>query len=157
MDKVLVKFPLTIKAKMTDKLKAKMLDELEKGMQQAELEISQINIEENKAIQQESANGQEPAQETMAMIHQHFGVERQKRQEYVAKAQARHDELEKLGPGAEIVQGTTERFVELKDEVLCKGHIFDASLLLHHLEPDVAGLHFFQVLHLGFTDHLTEE
>ena len=97
MDKVLVKFPLTIKAKMTDKLKAKMLDELEKGMQQAELEISQINIEENKAIQQESANGQEPAQETMAMIHQHFGVERQKRQEYVAKAQARHDELEKLG------------------------------------------------------------
>ena len=114
MDKVLVKFPLTIKAKMTNKLKAKMLDELEKGMQQAELEISQINIEENKAIQQESANGQEPAQETMAMIHQHFGVERQKRQEYVAKAQARHDELEKLGPGAEIVQGTTERFVELK-------------------------------------------
>ena len=114
MDKVLVKFPLTIKAKMTDKLKAKMLDELEKGMQQAELEISQINIEENKAIQQESANGQEPAPETMAMIHQHFGVERQKRQVYVAKAQARHDELEKLGPGAEIVQGTTERFVELK-------------------------------------------
>ena len=37
MDKVLVKFPLTIKAKMTDKLKAKMLDDLEKGMQQAEL------------------------------------------------------------------------------------------------------------------------
>ena len=91
-----------------------MLFRSEKGMQQAELEISQINIEENKAIQQESANGQEPAQETMAMIHQHFGVERQKRQEYVAKAQARHDELEKLGPGAEIVQGTTERFVELK-------------------------------------------
>ena len=48
MDKVLVKFPLTIKAKMTDKLKAKMLDELEKGMQQAELEISQINIEETR-------------------------------------------------------------------------------------------------------------
>ena len=90
MDKVLVKFPLTIKAKMTDKLKAKMLDELEKGMQQAELEISQINIEENKAIQQESANGQEPAQETMAMIHQHFGVERQKRQEYVAKIGRAH-------------------------------------------------------------------
>ena len=36
MDSILVKFPLTIKAKLTEKLKNKMLDEMRKTMQQAE-------------------------------------------------------------------------------------------------------------------------
>ena len=36
-----------MKAKRAEKLKEKMLDELEKGMQQAEVEISRMNIEEN--------------------------------------------------------------------------------------------------------------
>ena len=114
MDKVLVKFPLTIKAKMTDKLKAKMLDELEKGMQQAELEISQINIEEKRALNQKDDEGNLPNEEAQAMIHRHFGMERQKREEYIAQTTARRDELEKLALGAEIVQGQSERFVELK-------------------------------------------
>lgn len=48
------------------------------------------------------------------MIHRHFGMERQKREEYIAQTTARRDELEKLALGAEIVQGQSERFVELK-------------------------------------------
>lgn len=109
MDKVLVKFPLTIKAKLTEKLKSSMLEEMTNNIKQAELEISQINIEETRAVQQAGED-----QQALAMIHQHFGVERQKRQEFVAQTQGRKESLEKLVIGAEVVQGQTERFVELK-------------------------------------------
>lgn len=109
MDKVLVKFPLTIKAKLTEKLKTSMLEEMTNNIKQAELEISQINIEETRAVQQAGDDEQ-----ALAMIHQHFGVERQKRQEFVAQTQGRKESLEKLVIGAEVVQGQTERFVELK-------------------------------------------
>ena len=40
MDKVLVKFPLTIKAKLTEKLKNSMLEEMNNGIQQAQLEMA---------------------------------------------------------------------------------------------------------------------
>ncbi len=109
MDKVLVKFPLTIKAKLTEKLKTSMLEEMTNNIKQAELEISQLNIEETRAVQQAGDDEQ-----ALAMIHQHFGVERQKRQEFVAQTQGRKESLEKLVIGAEVVQGQTERFVELK-------------------------------------------
>lgn len=117
MDSVLVKFPLTIKAKLTEKLKNSMLDEMRANMQQAQLEIQQINIQENRAVKQagdEVEEGQEVNPQTLAMIHQHFGVERQKRQEFVQETEARYKETEKMALGAEIVQGQTERFVELK-------------------------------------------
>ncbi len=114
MDKVLVKFPLTIKAKLTEKLKNSLLEEMTSSIKQAELEISQINIEETRAVQQVTASNREPDERTLAMIHQQFGIERQKRQEFVAHTQERKEALEKLVLGAEVVQGQTERFVELK-------------------------------------------
>lgn len=110
MDKILVKFPLTIKAKLTEKLKNSMLTEMNDGIKQAQLEISQINIQQERALQQSG----EGADEEKAMIMRHFGMERQKREEYIAQTQSRIEELEKLVLGAEIVQGQSERFVELK-------------------------------------------
>ena len=114
MDKVLVKFPLTIKARLTEKLKNSLLEEMTSGINQAELEISQINIEETRAVQQVTGGNRQPDERTLAMIHQQFGIERQKRQEFVAHTQERKEALEKLVLGAEVVQGQTERFVELK-------------------------------------------
>lgn len=113
MDKILVKFPLTIKAKLTEKLKNSMLTEMDNGIRQAQLEISQINIQAERALKEASENG-EPDPQTVNMINQHFGVERQKREEYVSQTAVRRKELEKLVLGAEIIQGQTERFVELK-------------------------------------------
>ena len=110
MDSVLVKFPMTIKAKLTEKLREKMLEEFRTGINQAQLEIQQINIQENRAV---SEVGEED-QEQLAMIHQHFGIERQKREDFIAQTEARITDTEKLVLGAEIVQGTTERFVELR-------------------------------------------
>ena len=84
------------------------------GIQQAQLEISQINIQAERALNQKDDEGNLPNEEAQAMIHRHFGMERQKREEYIAQTTARRDELEKLALGAEIVQGQSERFVELK-------------------------------------------
>ena len=114
MDSSLVKFPLTIKAKLTEKPKNKMLDEMRKTMQQAQLEIQQINIQENRAIQENTIDGEEPNPAIMQQIQAYYGVERQKRQQAVRDLEARLDETEKMSLGSEIVQGQTERYVELK-------------------------------------------
>ena len=110
MDSVLVKFPMTIKAKLTEKLRASMLEDFHNRISQAQLEIQQINIQENRALSEVG----EDNQEEIEMIHQHFGIERQKREDFVAQTEAQIADTEKLVLGAEIVQGTTERFVELK-------------------------------------------
>ncbi|MBE6098788.1 MAG: 16S rRNA processing protein RimM [Anaerovibrio sp.] len=110
MDSVMVKFPMTIKAKLTEKLRASMLEDFHNRISQAQLEIQQINIQENRALSEVG----EDNQEEIEMIHQHFGIERQKREDFVAQTEAQIADTEKLVLGAEIVQGTTERFVELK-------------------------------------------
>ena len=110
MDSVMVKFPMTIKAKLTEKLRASMLEDFRNRIKQAQLEIQQINIQENRALNEVG----EDNQEEIEMIHQHFGIERQKREDFVAQTEAQIADTEKLVLGAEIVQGTTERFVELK-------------------------------------------
>ncbi len=110
MDSVMVKFPMTIKAKLTEKLRASMLEDFRNRIKQAQLEIQQINIQENRALSEVG----EDNQDEIAMINQHFGIERQKREDFVAQTEAQIADTEKLVLGAEIVQGTTERFVELK-------------------------------------------
>lgn len=110
MDSVMVKFPMTIKAKLTEKLRASMLEDFRNRITQAQLEIQQLNIQENRALSEVG----EDNQEEIAMINQHFGIERQKREDFVAQTEAQIDDTEKLALGAEIIQGTTERFVELK-------------------------------------------
>ena len=49
----------------------------------------------------------------MQSIQAHFGQERQKRLQYREEAMARKEETEKLVLGAEIVQGTLERQVDV--------------------------------------------
>ena len=109
MDQIALKMPVTVKAKLTEKLKTKILEELSNGIQRAELEIQQINMQEKRAMEEQ---GDEP--QRAAAIQQYFGQERQKRLEYRAEALAKKEETEKLALGAEIIQGTLERQVEVK-------------------------------------------
>ena len=87
MDTISLKMPVTVKAKVTEKLKEKMTNPQEPTPQ----EIQRLNA-----------------------IQQHFGQERQKRAEYRAQALAQKEQTEKLKIGSEIVQGTLERQVEVK-------------------------------------------
>ena len=109
MESIKIQVPVTIKAKLTEKLKSQILSDLKKGINEVELEIKQINIQQERALQED---GDTPQKE-MA-IRRHFGQELQKRQQFRAESVARQENLEKLAIGAEIVQGTLQREVELK-------------------------------------------
>ena len=114
MDSIALKMPVTIKAKLTEKLKAKILDELTENIKRAELEVQQINIEEQRLVKETESSAEPDAMQRLQAIHQHFGIERQKRMEFRSQALERKEETEKLAIGAEIVQGTLERQVEVK-------------------------------------------
>lgn len=109
MDSISIKVPVNVKAKLTEKLKASILEDLTQGIERAELEIKQINIQEKRAMDEAGED-----QQKLMAIHQYFGTERQKRQEYRNEALDRKETTEKLAIGAEIVQGTLERQVELR-------------------------------------------
>ena len=111
MDSISIKVPVTVKAKLTEKLRAKMLKEMEEGLSRAELELQQLGIQE-KRVMQEAEQG-----ELTPRAIQHINTirqERQRRVDYVEETRAHQEELQKFAEGAEIVQGTLERQVEAK-------------------------------------------
>lgn len=117
MDMISLKVPVTIKAKLTEKLKEKIIGDLEEGIKRAELEVQQLNIQEKRVMQEnQPQDAQNPTPEEIQRfqaIQAHFGEERQKRLQYREEALARKEETEKLVLGAEIVQGTLERQVDV--------------------------------------------
>ena len=110
MDSISLKVPVTVKAKLTEKLRTKMRKEMEEGVSRAELELQQIGIHE-KRVMQEAEQGELTPQaiDHINMIRQ----ERQSRMEYVEQTRAHLEELEKFAEGAEIIQGTLEHQVEV--------------------------------------------
>ena len=110
MDSISVKIPVTIKTKLTEKVRATRVHEITTPLQQVDLELQQINIQEKRAVEE---TAKENLQE-LQMIHQHFGVERQKRMEFKQQGEAKVEELNKLALGAELVDGTLERIAEIK-------------------------------------------
>ena len=75
MDSISVKIPVTVKTKLTEKVRSHRVQEITSRLQQVDLELQQINIQENRAVEE---TAKENLQE-LEMIHQHFGIERQKR------------------------------------------------------------------------------
>ena len=115
MDSISLKMPVTIKAKLTEKLREKMIKDLDEGISRAQLEVQQIEIQAKRAIQENEVP--EPTVtdiQRLNMIKQHFGEERQKRLDFIAESQQRREDAQKLVLGAEIVQGTLERQVEVR-------------------------------------------
>ena len=106
MDSILIKVPVTIKAKLTEKLKTRMIDELSKISEQMDLECKQISIDRQRELDNHPEQGAE--------IARFFGNEISQRQRRREEALVRKETLEKLAIGAEITQGTLERQVELK-------------------------------------------
>lgn len=106
MNSILVTVPVTVKAKLTEKLREHMRNELTKMAEQMELEIKQINIDRQRELNQHPEQGEQ--------IVRFFGAEVNKRQRNREDALNRKEALEKLQLGAEIVQGTLEHQVELR-------------------------------------------
>lgn len=117
MDAITLKMPVTIKAKLTEKLKNKILTDLANGIKNAELEIQQLELQAKRALtENQPENPENPTMDEVQRynaIQAHFAEERNKRLQYCAEAKARKEETEKLVLGAEIIQGTLERQVEV--------------------------------------------
>ena len=106
MNSISIKVPVTVKAKLTEKLKERLINDFTKTAEQMELEIKQIGIDHQREL---DANPNQAAR-----INQFFGNETAQRRQRIAEANARKETVEKLAIGAEITQGTLERQVELK-------------------------------------------
>lgn len=106
MDKITVNVPVTVKAKLTEKLKARLIDDFDKTVEQMELEIKQVELDRQHELNENP--------EHIAEINQFFGNEIAKRQQHREESLARKENIQKLPLGAEIVQGTLERTAELK-------------------------------------------
>ena len=98
--------PVTVKAKLTEKLRSQIVDEFTKVAEQMTLEIKQINIDMQRELERS------PQHE--GQIRNFFNGEIAPRQGRRDDALRRKETIEKLALGAEIIQGTTERQVELK-------------------------------------------
>ena len=109
MDSITVQVPVTIKAKLTEKLRERILDGMKKDLEEVELEIKQLNIQQDRALQEQ---GDTPQKESA--IRRYFGQELGKRQQFHSEVSERKEKIEKLALGAEIVQGELKRTVEIK-------------------------------------------
>lgn len=106
MDSIFIKVPVVIKAILTEKLKNHLITEFSKVIEQMELEIKQINIDRQREL--------DKYPEQSEQIARYFGNEVVQRQQRRQEAVERKAHIEKLAIGAEIVQGTMERQVEMK-------------------------------------------
>ncbi len=106
MESVKVIVPVTVKAKLTEKLKERLIGDLKKTAEQMDLEIKQINIDRQRELENHPEQGAE--------IARFFGNEISQRQRRREESIVRRETLEKLAIGAEIVQGTLERQIDLK-------------------------------------------
>ncbi|MCR5756440.1 MAG: YlqD family protein [Selenomonas sp.] len=117
MDSISLKVPVTIKAKLTEKLKNKILTDLDEAIKRTDLELQQMDIQQKRVLQEnQPANPEQPTVEEVQRyqaIQAHFGEERQKRLQFKAESEARKEEMEHMVIGAEIVQGTLEHQVEV--------------------------------------------
>lgn len=106
MNSIKIIVPVVVKARLTEKLRAQLVDEAVKVGEQMELELKQIEIDMQRELER---NPQHEAQ-----IRNFFSGEMAPRQGRLDEARRRKETFEKLALGAEIIQGTTERQVELK-------------------------------------------
>ena len=110
MDKMVVKVPVTIKAKVTESLKAKLVASLKDSVQQANMGMEQFEFDVKRAINEQS-NVNEAG---LDALQQDIAVEREKRLAAKKDVEDQLKRAEKLEIGSEIGHGQIERSVEVE-------------------------------------------
>lgn len=109
MEQVVVRLPITIKAKVTDKLKEHLIAECRSNIEAATQELEQIDFQGRRMLTEQAkvdAQG-------LTALRERLDAERAKRLEVVAEMEERIRQTEKLELGAEILRGNMERSVTL--------------------------------------------
>lgn len=110
MDRMTLKCPVTIKAKVTDELKRKMVAEIQDNIKKVDLEIQQVEFQGKRMLTEQAkvdAQG-------LPALRQQIDMERQKRLDFKNHLLQKLKEAEAIENGSEVVQGQLERIVEIK-------------------------------------------
>ena len=110
MDRMTLKCPVTVKAKVTDELKRKMIAEIQDGIKKVDLEIQQVEFQGKRMLTEQAkvdAQG-------LPALRQQIDMERQKRLDFKNHLLQQLKETEAIENGSEVVQGKLERLVEIK-------------------------------------------
>ena len=108
MDKMFVRVPVAVKAKVTEDLKLKIIGDLQNTIKQMEMDLEQIEFQAKKALHQAASD-----LSVLPALREQIEVERNKRVSAKAEAEAKLKRAEDLAIGAEIGHGTLERTVEI--------------------------------------------
>lgn len=108
-DSMFVRVPVAIKAKVTEDLKLKIIGDLQNTIKQMQLDLDQFDFQA-KQIMNQAANDLSAA----PRLREQIEVERKKRTDAKAEAEAQLKRAKELQIGAEIVHGQLERTVEIK-------------------------------------------
>ena len=108
MDKMFVRVPVAVKAKVTEDLKLKIIGDLQNTIKQMELDFEQFEFQAKKALHQAASD-----LSVLPALREQIEVERNKRVSAKAEAEAKLKRAEDLAIGAEIGHGTLERTVEI--------------------------------------------
>ena len=108
MDKMLVRVPVAVKAKVTQDLKLKIIGDLQNTIKQMEMDLEQFEFQAKKALHQAASD-----LSVLPALREQIEVERNKRVSAKAEAEAKLKRAEDLAIGAEIGHGTLERTVEI--------------------------------------------
>ena len=108
MDKMVVRVPVAVKAKVTEDLKLKIIADLQNTIKEIDADIQQFEFQAKKALHQAASNLQvQPA------LREQIDMERSKRTNAKQEAEDKLKRAENLQIGAEIGHGTLERTVEV--------------------------------------------
>ena len=101
MDKMIVRVPVAVKAKVTEDLKLKIVGDLQNTIKNMELDLEQFEFQAKKALHQAASD-----LSVLPALREQIDIERNKRTAKLKRAEA-------LELGAEIGHGTLERTVEI--------------------------------------------
>lgn len=108
MDKMIVRVPVAVKAKVTEDLKLKIVGDLQNTIKNMELALEQFEFQAKKALHQAASD-----LSVLPALREQIDIERNKRTAAKQEAEAKLKRAEALELGAEIGHGTLERTVEI--------------------------------------------
>lgn len=109
MDKMFVRVPVAIKAKVTEDLKLKIIGDVQNTIKTINLDIEHFEFQAKKALSQAAASDLS----VLPSLREQIEMERNKINAAKAEAEDKLKRAEALEIGAEIGHGTLERTVEI--------------------------------------------
>ena len=108
MDKMFVRVPVAIKAKVTEDLKLKIIGDVQNTIKTINLDIEHFEVQAKKALSQAASD-----LSVLPSLREQIEMERNKINAAKAEAEDKLKRAEALEIGAEIGHGTLERTVEI--------------------------------------------